>query len=117
MLTRLFFTRCGGLLPALFLLFSTSIFAQKITGSVAESRGEPLAFATVTLHQAKDSSLAKGAVSDAQGHFEMEGMRAGRYFVRAQMVSFKRMDSAVFDFGTADVAVPTLVLPAASTLR
>lgn len=105
-----------GLLAALFFIAcSPFVFSQKISGSVTDASRQPQGFATVTLHKAQDSTLVKGAVCDADGRFDLENMPAGRYFVRAQILGFQQSESEKFDFGTADVKVPPMVLKASST--
>ena len=105
-----------GLLAALFFIAcSPFVFSQKISGSVTDASRQPQGFATVTLHKAQDSTLVKGAVCDADGRFDLENMPAGRYFVRAQILGFQQSESEKFDFGTADVKVPPVVLKASST--
>ncbi len=99
---------------ALLLSLSISIFGQKITGSITDANREPQGFATVTLLLEKDSALVKGAISDEQGHFEIENVPAGRYFVRTQMLGFRSTDSDIFDFDKTDVVLPMLVLSTAS---
>lgn len=110
MLMTIRFRSVRGCFTALFFLFAIALFSQKISGTLTNSAGEPLAFATVTLHQAEGDALVKGAVSDEKGYFSMEGMRPGRYIVRAQMVGFRKTESAAFDFAGADVTVPALLL-------
>ncbi len=98
-------------LSTMLLLFSfTSLFAQKISGSIVDANGEAQGFATLTLHAAQDSVLVKGAVSDEKGHFEIENIPAARYFLRSQLVGFQAAQSEPFDFGTANVTIPALML-------
>lgn len=100
--------RAGLFLVCAFLFF-TPVFSQKITGTVTDAGGEGQEFVTITLLAAQDSALVKGALSDEQGRFDFEGIPAGRYFVRTQLMGHRPADSAPFDFGKTDVALPTLV--------
>lgn len=91
-----------------FILFSTltfsSVFAQKITGIALDATGKPQEFANVLVLQAKDSSLVKGAVTDADGHFEIDNFAQnteGGYFLQISMVGFKNFMSEKFT-ATAD---------------
>lgn len=91
-----------------FILFLTlsfpSVFAQKITGITLDASGKPQEFANVLVLQAKDSSLIKGAVTDADGHFEIENFTQnteGGYFLQISMVGFKNFISEKFT-ATAD---------------
>jgi hypothetical protein len=49
----------------------------KITGQVTDNKNKIVEFATITLLQAKDSSLVKGALADANGTFEFEKIKFG----------------------------------------
>jgi iron complex outermembrane receptor protein len=100
----------SGLLIAFTFLFLHAVSGQRISGTITDAGGEAQAFATVTLLQAKDSVLVKGAVTDAQGRFEIGNVPANRYFVRAQLLGLKPADSQPFDLDAADVALPVLVL-------
>ncbi|MEO6036809.1 MAG: TonB-dependent receptor, partial [Saprospiraceae bacterium] len=104
----------SGLVIALSGLFLQTVSGQKITGSITDNKREAQGFATVLLLAAKDSILVKGAVSDEQGRFELENITAGRYFVRAQRLGFRPADSEAFDFASADLALPVLVLSTSS---
>ncbi|MBD1395694.1 TonB-dependent receptor [Pontibacter sp. JH31] len=78
-----------GLLPALWLTFSTA-FAQQATiaGKVLEDANKPMGYANVLLLQAADSALVKGTLTDEAGAFQFEGIAIGRYKVVASMVGF-----------------------------
>ncbi len=65
-------------------LFSVSgINAQtvtKITGQIKDNSGKPLTSATIMLHSVKDSSLAKTAVSDSKGNYEIASHQSRQVF-------------------------------------
>lgn len=64
-----------------------------LSGSVRDSdSGEPIATATIAVWSQRDSSLVTGAVSDLDGNFAIEQIRAGEYYVN---VSFVGYESAV----------------------
>jgi iron complex outermembrane recepter protein len=76
------------------LLSTLTIFAQgKISGRVIDASGTPLEFVTVTLHNAKDSALVKGALTDAFGKYEFEQVKNGSYHVVATQVGLKKQFS------------------------
>ncbi|MBC7921581.1 MAG: TonB-dependent receptor [Ferruginibacter sp.] len=56
----------------------TAVIEGKI---VDQSEKQPLEFATVALHRSADSTLVGGVVSDADGHFRLEKLSAGRYYL------------------------------------
>jgi len=82
-------------LSAVFLLFLSSINAQKSDGSVkgklTDSSGkQPLNGATVSIINTKDSSLATFTLSNKQGGFEVKGLEQGNYQL---MVSFQGFET------------------------
>ncbi|RYZ00735.1 MAG: TonB-dependent receptor [Chitinophagaceae bacterium] len=98
---------------------SVAITAQaqsgaRIAGTVKDSEGKPMAAATVSLLRAKDSSLAKLAVSDKNGQYEFSGIREGRYLVAVTSVGYDKVISAAFDAAAA-VDVPAVTLARSST--
>ncbi len=78
-----------------------------IVGLVKErSSGLPVEFATVTLHEAATRKTATGCITDSTGHFHLERIAAGKYYVECSMVGCKPVTSATFtlDKGrTADI--------------
>lgn len=102
---------------AAFVLLCSSVIAQstskgKITGDVKESATKPLPFATVLLLNAKDSTLAKGAISSESGTYEFENISLGRYLISATMVGFQKSFSAPFELkeGQLSLKVPSLIV-------
>src|SRR5436189_6130199 len=89
------------LLIATICLFSAiSTYAQtitKVSGQIKDNTGKPLTAATIMLQSAKDSSLAKTAVTDSKGNYEMLGIKPGRYFVSSSVVNMQKTRSAVFE--------------------
>lgn len=105
----------------LFALFSlSSALAQqpaqytKISGSVTDTTGKPLEFATVMLLKAQDSTLVRGAISDAAGHYELESRATGQHLVAAQQVGYGKTYSAPF---AVIAGQPTLTVPVLSLLE
>jgi hypothetical protein len=97
-----------------FLLTLTTAFSQVITrgtvsGHVGSVAGKSLEFTTLMLLKAKDSTLAKGAISDAEGKYSFENVGAGRYLVAAQQIGYRKTYSAPF---TVDEAHPAVEVPA-----
>ncbi len=78
----------------------TALFAQKITGNVVDAAGKPQEFANALILNGKDSSLVKGAVTDANGHFEIENLvqnTEGGCFLQISLVGAKNFSSEKFD--------------------
>ena len=83
---------------SLFCISCLKLNAQHITGSVLDAQSKPQEFATVMLMKAQDSTLNKGAVTDFDGKFDIEGVTQGRYFINVSIVGFKNFSSKPFDF-------------------
>lgn len=88
--------------------------AQKISGSALQADGSVAAFATVLLYQAADSVMAKGAITDDAGKFELENVAAGRYFLNVKLVGAGLAVSPVFDYNGQDKVLETLKLEQSS---
>jgi iron complex outermembrane receptor protein len=74
----------------IFLIFSITSNAQTVSGKLIDnSNDQPIEYASVTIHNVKDSALAKGVVTDVDGAFSISGVRAGNYFLRAQFMGYE----------------------------
>ena len=63
--------------------------STEISGSVLDAEtGESIPSASVAVWSVRDSSLATGAISDADGAFLIEGLRPGRYYVHVHFVGY-----------------------------
>ncbi len=104
-------------------LFSvTGINAQtvtKVTGQIKDNSGKVLSAATIMLHSAKDSSLAKTAVSDSKGNYEMASIKPGMYFIRTSVVNMQKTSSPAFEVKANEtVTAPEIIAqPAAKSLE
>lgn len=111
------------LLTVLSSALSLSVNAQdpktaSVRGSVVASQ-KGVESATVSLLKAKDSSVAKIAVSDKAGKYEMEKLYRGKYLLMVQAVGMEKKYSAPFELtaeNSAYNAAPLQLEPAASTL-
>ncbi len=75
---------------------------QKITGNITDSEGKAINAATVLLKKAKDSSLAKTAVSNATGQYVFEGIKADEYFISISNVGFQSKSLPKFVLAEAE---------------
>ncbi|MEP6948640.1 MAG: TonB-dependent receptor [Ginsengibacter sp.] len=82
------------ILPA---LFSVAQNSAQIKGKITEDNNKPLSSATVSLLKAKDSSLAKTAVTNNTGVFQMLSVKPGSYFLSATSVGHAKNSSSKFD--------------------
>src|SRR5687767_12375017 len=93
------------------ILLTTALLAQQINGSVKDPLGKGIGNATVSLLNAKDSSVAKLALTKADGIFAIGGIKSGKYLLSTSHVGFNKTFSSFFDFdGATDVTVPVLQL-------
>jgi len=89
------------LITFLFLLFALTSHSQRpggkrgprpkatLTGTIVDSQTQtPLEFATITLFSRRDSSVAGGIISDANGKFILE-TRGGRYFAKIEFIGYQ----------------------------
>lgn len=108
------------LLIVLTLLGFTSLRAQtsSLSGLVQDAKQTPLEAVTVSLLQAKDSSLVKAALTNKSGLFLFEPVRNGQYLLQYSATGFEKLYSAPFHFQGQQVIVPQVNLqPAPKTLQ
>lgn len=82
----------------------------KVIGIIRDSSSKDmLEFVSVALIKIRDSSVAGGALTDNKGHFRIEEVLPGRYFIRITSIGYRQLDSKPFmlnpqeplkDFGT-----------------
>jgi iron complex outermembrane recepter protein len=94
-------------------LFTTfNSFAQsfsKITGQINDNNGKAISAATIMLQRAKDSSLAKTAVTNSTGNYEIPVIKPGRYFVSASVAGMQKASTAVFEVKENETATAPLI--------
>lgn len=75
-------------------------FSGKVTGWVSTNQ-KPVESASVTLLRAKDSSVAKLAISDKTGQFEIEKIKTGRYLLAVQSLGHAKYYGQVFEISAS----------------
>ena len=107
------------LLTAIFLIFSMASFAQtaKISGLIIDGGDQKIIdAATISLLNAKDSSLVKFSLTDKEGNFSFENLKNGNYLVMASSVGHRKVySSPVAITEGANVSVGTLRLISQTT--
>jgi len=91
-------------IPALFfcivLLNKTNdLFAQQgitVAGNITAA-GKAVEAASLSLLKTKDSSVVKLEISDKQGNFEFNNIKAGNYFLQADVVGYKKFFLPAFE--------------------
>jgi outer membrane receptor protein involved in Fe transport len=102
------------LLTTLFFLFIISVSAQAqqaatISGKITASE-KPVEAASLSLLKTKDSSLVKIEVSDKQGNFEFDNIKAGSYFLRTDVVGYKKSFTPVFEVSNTNIHLAEIKL-------
>jgi hypothetical protein len=96
----------------------TSVRGTSVRGTILDASGKSLPFASIALLNARDSSLAKGGLSNASGVYELSDVRTGWYQVTASMVGYKSAKSPAFEVAEGSAKAPVLTLSeAARTLN
>jgi outer membrane receptor protein involved in Fe transport len=101
--------------------FSFSSQAQdkngKISGIILDYSGKQVEAASVSLLNAKDSSLVKIGAADKQGLFSFESLPEGNYLVTASAVGFGKKYSEVLEISASkkEVTLKSLALDPKST--
>src|SRR5436190_20086488 len=99
------------LLTAVSISFTSLAQTGKITGSTKdESNQKIIDAATVSLVREKDSGVTKVAISDKQGVFTFENVKAGGYRVMATSLGHSKVYSKSFLVSAASDAIDLDVL-------
>src|SRR5262245_54775364 len=77
----------------------------KVSGFIKDEAGKPLPSVTVSLLKSKDSALAKTAVTDQSGKYEMDFIAAGTYVVSAGHVGYKKIYSSKIEISETATSV------------
>src|SRR6478735_919794 len=104
------------------LAIATQGFAQSkatVSGSVKDNSGKVLQAVTVSLLLAKDSSLVKADVTDANGQFQISPAKAGKFLLSYNIIGFEKTFSETFELqnGQNYQAVNATLVPAAKKLQ
>jgi iron complex outermembrane recepter protein len=101
------------------LLASMQSMAQgpgKISGIVSDGK-KALAAVTISLLQAKDSSLVKAGASDAAGEFEIPVVKSGNYILSYTAVGFEKKYSAIYTINEGQNVTATTEVLTVSTAK
>ena len=100
-------------LICLFVTAFSSVEAQPekltLTGSV-NGNGKKIEAATVSLLQAKDSSLVKIAVTDKDGNFALEKINNGSFIISIEAIGFYKYYSHSFTTAGQNYTMPLIAL-------
>ena len=97
------FLACGFFLSA-------NVNAQKVTGIVKDEQGKGVDKSTASLLRARDSSVIKLAVTNAEGRFSFQA-EPGNYLVSTSYVGHGTVYSKVFELsGSGDIDLGTITM-------
>ena len=101
----------------LLLFFPPALLAQNngqtfVKGLITDKAHQPISNASVLLLRAKDSSLVKGSITDANGGFVFSNISFGNYYVTASMLQYLLISSSTILITAEhlDINVPSLIL-------
>lgn len=102
------------LLLVLLTSLSSYVFAQTYTvkGTAKTQQNEAVSFATISLHNAIDSTLFKADIADENGGFKISGVVKGKYFIKISAVGFRTFASSIFEVVDTDIEFNPFVLTA-----
>lgn len=95
------------------LLIATESMAQnggRVNGSVTDHGNKALASVNISILNAKDSSLAKAGITNADGKFEMAVARPGNYLLSYSLVGYEKKYSELFSINGQTWSAPTVLL-------
>ena len=72
------------LLLLIFLLFSTSMFAQSIRGKISDAKKEAVAGATVVVEGTNVASI-----TDALGNYTLSNLKPGKYKIKVSLLGYR----------------------------
>ena len=91
--------------------FSFAQNTAQVSGKITSDNNKPLSAATVSLLQAKDSSLVKTAITNNGGVFTILSVKAGSYFISTTSVGYSKNSSAIFKITSGEkYTAPSLSL-------
>ncbi|WP_157638089.1 TonB-dependent receptor domain-containing protein [Flexithrix dorotheae] len=81
--------------------FSIAVSMAQVSGKIKDINGEPLPFTNVVLIQAQDSTFVKGVVSDLDGHFRIDNIPHGNYFLSLSSIGYLKKYTTAFTINEA----------------
>ncbi|WP_066831158.1 TonB-dependent receptor domain-containing protein [Rufibacter ruber] len=67
-----------------------------ITGTLVDSKGEPLSYGTVALIRKADAAVVDGAGVEVNGHFKLKSPAPGTYFLKVTAMGYGTLETPAF---------------------
>lgn len=78
------------ILCVLFINSFYKINAQfKIIGSIKDTTSAPASYCALALVKSTDSSIVKGSITNENGQYEFDNIKAGKYLIKVISIEFK----------------------------
>ncbi len=98
------------ILLLLFIVFSSTAFAGKITGTIKDDKGNALSYASISVKE-----KSSGTTANQQGHYQLE-LSAGDYTIVVQYVGFAKQEKKVH-VSDADMQLDFVLQPSQLQLK
>ena len=107
-LSKVYITLLLIIVTASFVQAQTAAQSARVSGSLLDEQGRPLMYATVSLLEAQDSTIVKGALSSDQGTYTFEHIKTGSYIIKASTVGYEKAISKPFSItdGKTEIKLP-----------
>ncbi len=76
------------LLPILCALLFATVAKSQVSGTLMDTTGSPLPFATVVLLKSADSTTVRSTLSDEKGHFTLSAAPSGAYIIKVSSIGY-----------------------------
>lgn len=99
-----------------FCLANVYFGVSQIKGRIVDEQNTPLEYATAALFNSEDKTLIAGVISNENGHFQIEDIKKGSYYLEASFLGYekKRIDNIdvnskgeTVDLGTIQLVLGT----------
>jgi iron complex outermembrane receptor protein len=100
-------------------LAQTAAQPASVKGLLLDEQGKPMMYATTSLLNAQDSTIIKGAISNEEGKYTFDHLKAGKYIIKASAVGYEKAvtQPIIISDSTSTVTVPDVKMqPSAHSL-
>jgi hypothetical protein len=94
----------------LLVFISQLLIGQNITGTVLDSKGKGVFFATVALYNNVDSTVVDGVSTDDNGNFNFQNIKQGDYYLIASMLGYQQQRIDNINVASSNLSYNNIVL-------